>query len=77
MSSPRGLFVCGIVWRVVEVPVARVDGFVVRVGDVERKEGGSVGRGKRKESGLNGNLERSGGLRTFKYMLRDRSALFA
>jgi hypothetical protein len=37
----------------------------------------SSGRGKKKESGLKENLDRSGGLRTLRYILNDLSARFA
>jgi len=37
----------------------------------------SSGRGKKKDSGLKDILDRSGGLRTLKYMLNDLSARFA
>lgn len=76
MSSPRGLVVCGIVWRVVEAADTRPPGLGARVGDIGR-DGGSEGRGKKNESGFKGNLERNGGLRTLRYMFRDRRALFA
>jgi hypothetical protein len=39
--------------------------------------GSSVGRGKKKESGFRWILDRSDGLRTLRYILKDRSARFA
>ena len=54
----------------------------LRVGERERAGwddvvGCSSGRGKKKESGLKENLDRSGGLRTLRYILNDLSARFA
>lgn len=48
-----------------------------RVGEDGGGDCCSGGRGKKKESGLRRSLERNGGLRTFKYILNVRSALFA
>lgn len=87
MSSPRGLVAGGIVGigRVAEGERERIVGG----GDEERGEvacepdfGGGrsfSGRGKSNESGLsiNLNFERRGGLRTFRYMLKERKARLA
>jgi len=49
----------------------------VRVRDRLADSGNSAGRGKRSIIGFRENLDRNGGLRTLRYMFRDRSALFA
>ncbi len=84
MSSPRGFDAGGMGEMGTEE--LRLD---MRVGEGEWRrppssvtgEGGRDGdgdvRGKRKENGLKGNLDRSGGCRTFKNMLKFRSARLA
>ena len=55
-----------------------VEGDVVRVRDrFTADSGDSSGRGKKKDIGFRENLDRKGGLRTLRYMLKDRNALFA
>ena len=83
MSSPRGLEVGGIgdigteelrlESRVGEGDRARGEG---DVGDGGRDGDGEV-RGNRNEKRLNGSLDCSGGCRTFRYILKLRSARFA
>jgi len=71
MSSPRGLVACGMVGIVVDAAAS------VAVGEDGGAGWDAGGRGKRKESGLRGSLERRGGFRTLRYMLNERKALFA
>ena len=93
MSSPRGLLDGGIgCIGTVVVPNWGDGGGAGRrlsgeellpggLGDVGEEERGglgvSSGRGKKKESGFRGNFERSGGLRTLRRMLNERSARLA
>lgn len=68
MSSPRGLFAGGI--------------GVMGAGALDRRGVGDgacdwVGRWKTNGNGLMENVERRGGRRTFKYILKFRRALFA
>jgi hypothetical protein len=72
MSSPRGLVVGGIDGIVVD-PVRAPD----RVGEDGGSDCDSSGRGKKNARGFRRSFERSGGLRTFRYILNDRRALFA
>lgn len=81
MSSPRGFEAGGMG----EIGTEELR-FVARFGEGERRredgdEGDGVdegdGRGKRKEKGLNGSLERNGGWRTLRYMLKFRKARLA
>lgn len=84
ISSPRGLEAGGI-----EGMGRDADGDLdrLRVGEGERERGTwddedkafelSSGRGKKKDSGLKDILDRSGSLRTLKYMLNDLRARFA
>jgi hypothetical protein len=78
MSSPRGLVAGGM--GEMGTGVASELGSDMLFGGVSER-GGDVdrggGRGKRKAKGLKGTLERSGGWRTFRYMLKARKALFA
>ena len=89
MSSPRGFDAGGI--GAIGTEVLRLDmrggegdlrGCANAVGDggvgdgVVDGEGGEL-RGKKKENQLSGNLERNGGWRTLRYMLRLRSARLA
>lgn len=57
-------------------------GSAVAGGDERARDGledsvDGLGRGKMKLSGFKENFERNEGLRTLKYMLKDRNALFA
>jgi hypothetical protein len=80
MSSPRGVDAGGM--GAIGTGIAsEVFGSVFEAlsggeGDAERTAKGG-GRGKKKEKGLKMNLKRRGGLRRFRYMLKDRRALFA
>lgn len=76
MSSPRGFVVGGMGEIGTEEELRELGD---RVGDDGRGEGavGDGGRGNRKARGLRGNFDRKGGLRTFRYMLKERRALFA
>jgi hypothetical protein len=51
----------------------------VRVRDrvADSSSGDGSGRGKRRVIGFRENFDRNGGLRTLRYMLKDRNALFA
>lgn len=80
MSSPRGFAAGGIgaIGREIDADLAR--GLAVCVGDIDRDEVaivGSLGLGKKKESGFHANLDAKGGLRTLRYMLNERRARFA
>jgi hypothetical protein len=63
---------------VVEADLGRVP---VGDGDRERgevpKDGGSLGLGKKKESGFHLSLDRSGGFLTLRYVLKERRARLA
>lgn len=80
MSSPRGFAAGGMgaIGRDVDADLAR--GLATGVGDVERDEvagAWSSGLGKKNASGFHANWDRKGGLRTFRYMLKERRARFA
>ena len=53
------------------------EGDGVRVRDRCADSGDDSGREKRRDIGFRENLDRKGGLRTLRYMLKDRNALFA
>ena len=79
MSSPRGFVAGGMVGigRAAEGERERIGG-VAGVPVVFSWGRSFSGRGKRSESGLSRNLnfERKGGLRTLRYILNERRALF-
>ena len=55
-----------------------VEGDVVRVRDQFAADSGDgSGRGKKQDIEVRENLDRKGGLRTLRYVLKDRNALFA
>ena len=77
MSSPRGLAAGGIGAMGTDVPRSVGDVGDDRARDRRDASGDGSGRGNRRENGFRENLERNGGLRTLRYMFKDRNALFA
>ena len=77
MSSPRGLAAGGIGAMGTDVLRSVGDEGDDRVRD--RLDGSSdgSGRGKTRANGFRENFDRKGGLRTLRYMFKDRNALFA